>query len=184
MDRAHRKCYPHHKWPCTSIIAINSTISSSNNFMPEDCFKSGPCNLAIRNLSCQFCLFCPFGWITATESTTQQHQQQQPTPQQQQQIQRRRTSINHQYYYFATVKYNQQFYRRLLYISFNRCDASLLQHFNTTAKGQPKRSKLIIRIVINTLNINKNQQQTTNKQTSDVSKQQQQQITRCIIIVI
>lgn len=64
MDRAHRKCYQHHKWPCTSIInAINNTISSSNNFMPEDCFKSGPCNLAIRNFSFIFvsilCLFCP-----------------------------------------------------------------------------------------------------------------------------
>lgn len=145
MDRAHRKCYPHHKWPCISITAINSIISSSNNFMPEDCFKSGPCNSAIRNLSCQFCLFCPFGWITA-DSTTQHQLQLQPPPTP------RTTNQQH----FATAKCNQQFNRRLLFISFIRCDASQSQHYNTTTKGQPKRSKLIIRIVINTLNIKTN----------------------------
>lgn len=154
MDRAHRKCYPHHKWPCISITAINSIISSSNNFMPEDCFKSGPCNSAIRNLSCQFCLFCPFGWITA-DSTTQHQLQLQPPP-----PTPRTTNQQH----FATAKCNQQFNRRLLFISFIRCDAmrcvaiATLQYHNKRATKTKQ---------INYTN--------RNKYTKHKNKQQQQQ---------
>lgn len=122
--------------------------------MPEDCFKSGPCNSAIRNLSCQFCLFCPFGWITA-DSTTQHQLQLQPPP-----PTPRTTNQQH----FATAKCNQQFNRRLLFISFIRCDAmrcvaiATLQYHNKRATKTKQ---------INYTN--------RNKYTKHKNKQQQQQ---------